>query len=320
MLKIDYFRYVIEIAKAGTINKAADRLFVSQPYLSLELKNLEHKLGIQLFSRSNKGITLTQAGEKFLSYANEIYRLVEQAEHIKDLYSTELETLTISSMYSFTILDIYSEFSKQATKLEHITYEEVPNEEIPDKVYRGASHVGLLYMYAHQMEYTRQNYLSRGLNFIPLINEPLCAVFNRSHPLASHPSICEEELSSYSLILENPKTGEKDSSVRNIIYPLINTFKMTKPIYFDNNRSLLYYITKNADCYTVGQKSLNITNPFVVSGELVYVPIDGLQDTLVTGYVFNENIPSTNLQERFIDYLEEYFARYNAESDITLVI
>ena len=315
MLKTDYFKYVIEIAQAGTINKAAERLFISQPYLSMELKNLESKLGVQLFLRSNKGISLTQAGEKFLAYANKICLLAEQAENIKEFYTNESESLRISCMYSFTMLDIYHDFFMQSSEFEHVAYEEIPNELIPDRVYHGNSHIGIFYMYASELERTEQSFAAQGLHFTPLVDEPLCAVLNQDHPLASRKTVQYEELADSHLVLEQPRSEKRGSSVFNIIYPLVKGLKISEPIYFDNNRSLLYYITRDPTCYTVGQKSLNLTNPFRVSDDLVYVPIEGLRDTLITGYIVNENIASTNLQERFIDVLEDYFAYYRAHKE-----
>ncbi|NCB62196.1 MAG: LysR family transcriptional regulator [Clostridia bacterium] len=310
MLKIEYFKYVIEVAKAGTINRAAENLFVSQPYLSLELKNLEHKLGVRLFARSNKGISLTRAGDAFLACATEICELAEKAEHIKYLDLQESELLHISSMCSFTMLDIYNEFARCNGDLSRIIYEEIPNEVILGKVLKGQSHIGVTYIYASELEAKRQELSEMGLHFVPLVREPLCVVLNKNHRLAKRNQISPEDLKDCYLILEQPKNGPQNSSIQNIIYPLVSRFGVTKPLYFDNNRSLLYFITKDTECYTVGQKALNLTNPFLVNGELVYIPFRGLRDELITGYVINENIPSTALQEKFIDSLEAFFADY----------
>lgn len=315
MLKIDYFRYVIEVARAGTINKAAERLFVSQPYLSLELKNLEHKLGVQLFLRSNKGIALTQAGEKFLEYAQSICQMVEQAEQISQLYTQTTEHLNISSMYSFTMLDLYNDFSSQNHAREYITYEEIPNQAIADKVYRGSSHIGLIYLCSEDVPHAKEVFSRLGLNFVPLVDEPVCAVLNHSNPLARQRSVRVEQLMGFDYLSKRPGAEQPPSAIPSVKYPQISNLRMTKPLYFDNNRSLLYYITKNPTCYTIGQKSLNLTNPFLVSGDLVYIPIEGLDDTLVTGYLVNENIPSSDLQERFIDALEHFFASYVQEME-----
>ena len=77
-------RYIDVIAKRGSLTAAAEALFVTQPSLTAALRELEQELGITLFLRSRKGLTLTPAGEEFLGYARQILdqvSLVEQALH-----------------------------------------------------------------------------------------------------------------------------------------------------------------------------------------------------------------------------------------------
>ena len=63
-------KYVIAIASSKSLREAASRLFVSQPALSSTIRELEEEIGITLFERTNKGISLTDEGKEFLIYAN----------------------------------------------------------------------------------------------------------------------------------------------------------------------------------------------------------------------------------------------------------
>ena len=65
-------QYVLTIANYGNLTKAAKALFLSQPALSIQLKNLEASLGIQLFERKGRRMILTYAGEEFVKSAREI--------------------------------------------------------------------------------------------------------------------------------------------------------------------------------------------------------------------------------------------------------
>lgn len=80
MLKLEHFQYVIEIARTGSISRAAEALYVSQPYLSMSLKELERELGVQLLARNNKGVRLTEAGTRFLDLARQVTDLVGRAK------------------------------------------------------------------------------------------------------------------------------------------------------------------------------------------------------------------------------------------------
>lgn len=75
--------YVVEISKCGSINKAAQKLFLSQSGISTAVRELEEELGIQFFVRSNRGVEFTQEGKEFLSYA---VSLLEQKQRIESLY------------------------------------------------------------------------------------------------------------------------------------------------------------------------------------------------------------------------------------------
>ena len=56
-MNIVYLRYAVAVAKAGSLNKAAEELFIAQPNLSRAIKELEKELGIVIFDRNSKGIT-----------------------------------------------------------------------------------------------------------------------------------------------------------------------------------------------------------------------------------------------------------------------
>lgn len=76
-------KYVITIAASPSMREAASKLFVSQPALSATIHELEEELGIKIFERNNKGISLTEQGREFINYAKQA---VSQYELIEDRY------------------------------------------------------------------------------------------------------------------------------------------------------------------------------------------------------------------------------------------
>ena len=71
-------KYAIAVADTKSMNEAARSLFITQPSLSASIKELENEIGIELFKRTNRGITVTPEGEEFLGYARQVveqYRL-----------------------------------------------------------------------------------------------------------------------------------------------------------------------------------------------------------------------------------------------------
>ena len=74
--------YVVEVSKCGSINKAAHKLFLSQSGISTAVRELEQELGIQFFTRSNRGVEFTPEGREFLGYA---VSLLEQKQRLHTL-------------------------------------------------------------------------------------------------------------------------------------------------------------------------------------------------------------------------------------------
>ena len=71
-------KYILTIAETKSLNKAAEQLYVSQPSLTNALKRTGKEVGITIFFRTGRGVTLTNDGVEFLAYARELYREYEQ--------------------------------------------------------------------------------------------------------------------------------------------------------------------------------------------------------------------------------------------------
>lgn len=313
MLKIEHFYYVIEIAKVGSINKAADNLFLSQPYLSMVLREIENELNVLLFYRHSKGVKLTPEGKLFCEYANKIIDIMYNVKNLRKIENSSNLNLVISSMYSFTILDIFNNFLRDNERVGSIQYEEIPNAFIFDKVCEGVSDIGIVYTSSKDLHKFENLLEEKGLDFKPLAKEPIYAVFSTEHSLAKNDYILLKELKPFQFIVEKIKSPNKGPLIENNILPEVFENLKVNMISFDNNRSLLYYLTKNSSCFTIGQKSLNLTNPFVVNNSLKYVPIKDLSVKMITGYITNKKIEHSMLMKKFIKYLHDFFSTYHTD-------
>lgn len=310
MYKLEYFYYVSEIAKLGSINLAAQDLYISQPYLSLSLKKTEDILGFKIFNRTNKGVVPTDAGKEFIKYCNEIISLVDKSNNLKKTFSNENNRFSITSMPSFTMLDLFHNFrdiSEKEYKFCDISYEEVPNTFIAEKVAKGMTDIGIVYTTSTKHNIEIKNFEKMGLNFVPLITEPLSAVISMHNKLYNENEVSLKDLKDLEFLVEKIKLSPGQSPVENNPFPEVFKTRGNNSLTFNNNRSMLYYLTKRSDCFCIGQKSLNLTNPFVDSGHIKYIPIKDLNIEFTTGYLTNENIDSSEIEEHFISYIEKFF-------------
>lgn len=97
-------KYILTIAETKSLNKAAEQLYVSQPSLTNALKELEKEVGITIFFRTGRGVTLTNDGVEFLTYAREIYREYEQLmQRYGDGGSYKKKFAVSTQHYSFAV-------------------------------------------------------------------------------------------------------------------------------------------------------------------------------------------------------------------------
>ena len=96
-------RYAITVANSNSMNEAARNLFISQPSLSSAIRELEEEIGVELFRRTNRGISVTPEGEEFLGYARQVveqYELIESKyvskEHTKKKFSVSMQHYTFA--------------------------------------------------------------------------------------------------------------------------------------------------------------------------------------------------------------------------------
>ena len=86
VINLLHMKYAIEVAKAGSLNKAAQSLMIATPNISRSIKELESEFGITLFKRHHRGMVLTSEGEHLRRMSKELLERAERTEKImKDM-------------------------------------------------------------------------------------------------------------------------------------------------------------------------------------------------------------------------------------------
>ena len=111
-----YLKYAVEVAASGSINKAAEKLYIDQPNLSRSIRELEASLGTAIFERSTRGMKVTPDGEVFLKYAHSILNQVEELEETFRNGGTKKKHFSISVPRASYISEAFARFSKKFLK------------------------------------------------------------------------------------------------------------------------------------------------------------------------------------------------------------
>ena len=197
-MTLQQFHYIITISEAGSFNKAADLLYVSQPSLTNAVKELEKETGITIFNRSGKGVTLTAEGMSFLPYVRQVY---SQYQNLLDAYSKQgkrRQQFAVSTQhYSFAV----KAFVELAQSLDVTEYEfairETRTRDVIDDVASSRSEIGILYLNDFNRRAMQKLFSAANLQFFSLIRCDAYVYLWKGHPLAKQASISFEDLAPY---------------------------------------------------------------------------------------------------------------------------
>ena len=110
-------KYALEVAKAGSMSKASQKLLIAVPNLSRSIKELEADIGITLFERTATGMNLTPEGEEFMNYAKGILKQIDQLEKFYKEGAPNKQKFSISVPRACYISEAFSEFTKSGCGL-----------------------------------------------------------------------------------------------------------------------------------------------------------------------------------------------------------
>lgn len=197
-MTLQQLKYVIAVAEAGTVTEAADKLYISQPSLTNAIRELEKEMNIQIFNRTNKGISLSKEGEDFLGYARQV---LEQAAILEDKYKGSdggKKSFCVSTQhYSFTVnafVDLVKEYGQEEYDF---SLRETQTYEIIEDVARMRSEIGILFQNDFNETVIQKILKSHDLEFHPLFVAKPHVFISRKHPLANRELIKNEELAPY---------------------------------------------------------------------------------------------------------------------------
>ncbi|HGD4199011.1 TPA: LysR substrate-binding domain-containing protein, partial [Yersinia enterocolitica] len=180
-IELRHLRYFIAVAEELHFGRAAERLRISQPPLSQQIRILEEQIGARLFARNNRNVSLTQAGVLFLKEAYQILAQVSAAaEKAARLHRGESGELTIGFTSSAPFISTVSKNLRAFRQLHphvHIKMQEVNTKQQIEPLLDGQLDLGVM----------RNTRLPDALQYRLLLREPLVAVVHEESPLAALP-------------------------------------------------------------------------------------------------------------------------------------
>ena len=302
-MTLQQIHYAIVIAETGSMNKAAEKLYIRQPSLTGAIKDLERELGIIIFHRSGRGMALTNDGQEFIMYARQIYY---QYESVMEKYSHTRKLkrkFGVSTQhYSFAVrafVDTVKDFDYE--KYEFAIRESKTKEVIED-VRTLRSEIGILYTSDFNRNVIEKILKSNDLEFHKLIECTVYVYLWRGHPLADNETISFEELSNY------PNLSFEQGSDSSFYFAeeIFSTYEFPQTIKA-NDRATMLNLMMGLNGYTLCS---GIICEELNGYEYKAVPLEPSQNGVMEiGYITRKNHVPSRIASLYIEKIRNYLEK-----------
>ncbi len=305
-MTLQQLKYIIGVSEIGSLNKAAEKLYISQPSLTAAIKDVESEFNITIFNRTSKGISLTSDGKEFVQYARQIFA---QYDNLLDRFCSEKnhkKKFSVSCQhYSFAV----KSFVELVKNLDVSQYELAINETrtltVIEDVATGRSEIGLLYLNDYNRKALTKLFISNDLVFEHLITCDAYVYLSKSHPLAKSKSISLEELADYPCLSFDQNSMSAFYFVEEIL-PEYNYPKLIKTTDRATNLNLMKGLNAYTLCSGIICEELN-------GGDFVAVPYRGDKENpnskMEIGFFMKKNSVLSQTGQLYIEELKKYLAK-----------
>lgn len=298
-MNINQLKYVLEVAASSSMREASTKLYVSQPALSASIHDLEEELGILIFERNNKGISLTDEGRELLSYAK---KAVQQYEILEDRYlarESGKERFSVSTQhYNFAIKAFTGVIRQTDPDKYTFSIHETKTKEVLEDVRSMKSEVGIVSFSGSNEALVKKLLRDYRLDFTPLMKRDTYVYVWKDHPFADRSIISIEELQDYPCI----SFDQSDDSNFYLNEEAMADYAFNKMIRSDDRATTMELIAE-LDGYSIGSGMLSKADA-VLQG-LVAVKLKE-EDPLTIGYITRKESTMSVYGKRYIEALTQY--------------
>lgn len=299
-MTLQQLRYVIKIIETGSMTKAAEELYLSQPSLSKAVAELEKEMGITIFYRGSKGVFLSEEGSRFLSYARQV---VSQADLLEEQFKHKeppKRVFAVSSQhYSFVVnafVDLVRDYKESRYEF---SLRETRTFDIIEDVRTGRSELGIIYFSDFNRQVIRRMLKDAYAGFESLFRAAPHVFISRDHPLAHKESVTLDDLKVYPRL-----TFEQ--GVHNSFY-LSEEIHSTAESFKDirvTDRATLFNLVIGLNGYTI---STGVLSSDLNGDDIIAVPLES-DEIIEVGYIWSLERPPGKMAGEYLDKLKKYIA------------
>ena len=307
-MTLQQLKYFIETVKHGSINKAAESLFIAQPSLSNALKELEAEIGQDLFIRTPRGISLTTDGAEFLGYARQV---VEQQSLLEQRWLNKTPSRRLCAIstqhYAFAV-DAFVNMVKKTDALEYeYTLREARTYEIVEDVKNLRSELGILYKSTFNRQVIDKLLKENHLLFHPLFTAKPHVFVSSTNPLSKKERVTLADLEDY------PRLSYEQGDYNSFYFSeeILSTEYARKDIKV-GDRATIFNLMIGLNGYTI---STGIVSADLNGDNIVAVPLD-VDDDMTVGYITHKDLQLTQQAKLYIRELVKVIQAYDVDVNV----
>lgn len=228
-MQIHQLRYALKVAEKKNFSAAAKELYISQPSLSQQILKLEKELGIPLFVRHSKSVSLTDAGEQFIISAQRIVNNVNQLSDLMSKYSQlENGTFRVGMLWIAGYLNLPQILTDFHRTYPGVTYELTVDGSMALLKMLLSRSINSAFLISHEKILRREE----DLYYQKLQDDYYVAVVNRAHPLAEKKILKIEDFQDHGIIMPS-----RQSAFRRELEQLFDQHFVTPPVLCETSQS-----------------------------------------------------------------------------------
>ncbi|MBO5421602.1 MAG: LysR family transcriptional regulator [Clostridia bacterium] len=197
-MNILHMKYAVEVARVGSLNKAAETLLIAAPNVSRSIKELEADIGISIFERTTKGMELTPEGEEFINYAKGILNQIDEVENFYKKGSAKKQKFSISVPRACYISEAFSQFSKSLSKeAAEIFYKETNSQRTIRNMLEHDYKLGIIRYAENYDKYFKAMLEEKGFSYEMVTEFTYSLIMSADNPLSQKETITFDDLADY---------------------------------------------------------------------------------------------------------------------------
>ncbi len=197
-MNITHMKYALEVAKAGSLSRAAETLLIAAPNISRSIKELEADLGISIFERTAKGMHLTPEGEDFVQFAKSILGQIDRMERYYKDGAPHKQHFSISVPRACYIAEAFAAFSRTVSDAPYeLFYKETNSQRTIHNMVNHDYKLGIIRYAENFDKYFQSMLLEKGFRYETVTEFTYQLLMSKDHPLAQKENITFDDLPDY---------------------------------------------------------------------------------------------------------------------------